>query len=140
MLAGGSALNCLLAVPSEYKDRDKRILAKWLGPDTAERDYDTAEQQYECKYMSRAKSGYGGSDVDLFITGLSKEEATEKLDKIIRHICKKLSRRDTETFADLLIVRTQYAVTIWASDPFPKFQVCNIRVSSGFIMSAVQCF
>ena len=87
--------------------------------------------------MSRAKRGYGGSDVDLFITGLSKEEATEKLDKIIRHICAKLSKTYTETFANLLIVRTQYAVTIWASDPFPKFQVCNTRVSSGFIRSVV---
>ena len=34
-------------------------------------------------------------------------------------------RASAERFgaANLLIVRTEYAVTIWACEPFPKFQV-----------------
>ena len=98
VLAGGSALNCLLAVPSEHKNEDAKQLAEWLGPDSIDADSHQATAVAHAddtffSYVShiiRAKSGYGSSDVDLFITGLSEEEATKKLDKIIRHICGKL--------------------------------------------------
>ena len=82
MLAGGLALSCLLAVPAEYEGEEER--KKWLGPDSW-----TAEAEGS---VVRARSGYGQSDVDMFIVGLSPEEATKKLEAVVRHICAKLKR------------------------------------------------
>ena len=83
MLAGGLALSCLLAVPAEFKggESDRRM---WLGPDSW-----TVEVEDN---VVRARSGYGESDVDLFIVGLSAEEATKKLEAVVRHVCAKLQR------------------------------------------------
>ena len=90
VLAGGSALNCLLAVPPEYEGEEER--KKWLGPDWSsenERGVGNAHGR-GVKTIERAKSGYGSSDVDLFIVGLSPEAATAKLNTLLRHICERL--------------------------------------------------
>ena len=94
VLAGGAALNCLLKVPPEHRE----ARGKWLGPD---RTVTTARWEPEAddpersahggdKKTIRAKSGYGSSDVDLFIVGLTPAAATEKLNTLVRHICGKL--------------------------------------------------
>ena len=92
VLAGGSALNCLLVTPPEYEGEEER--KKWLGPDwSSEGEGGVGGENARgraVQIVERAKSGYGSSDVDLFIVGLSPEEATKKLNYLVRHICGKL--------------------------------------------------
>jgi hypothetical protein len=79
--AGSSVVNCLLPVPDEYKD-NKRGLRKF----------------YHEKFSP-------ASDVDLFLYGLTEEEAIKKIQAI------ETSVRDA-LLTETTTVRTKHAVTI----------------------------
>lgn len=90
--AGSSVVNCLLPVPKEF-DTTKRKL----------REY------YHEKFCP-------ASDVDLFLYGLTHEEAIEKIKKIERAI------RDA-LLNEVTVVRTKYAITIASQYPVRHVQV-----------------
>ncbi|GAW12320.1 hypothetical protein ANO14919_016850 [Xylariales sp. No.14919] len=90
--AGSSVVNCLLPVPPEYK-KSKRAL----------REY------YHEKFCP-------ASDVDLFLYGLSEEQAIEKIKDIETRV------RDA-ILAEVTIVRTKNAITICSQYPTRHIQI-----------------
>lgn len=93
--AGSSVTNCLLPVPKEF-DTTKRKL----------REY------YHEKFCP-------ASDVDLFLYGLTHEEAIEKIKRIERAV------RDA-LLNEVTVVRTKYALTIASQHPVRHIQVSGL--------------
>lgn len=89
-----SVVNCLLPVPEPFK-QTKRTL----------REY------YHEKFCP-------ASDVDLFLYGLSLDQAIEKIKQIERAIKDALLNEVT-------VVRTKYAITIASQYPVCHIQVCD---------------
>lgn len=96
--AGSSVVNCLLPVPAKYNS-SKRLLREF----------------YHEKFSP-------ASDVDLFLYGLSEEEAIEKIKDIETRI------RDS-ILTETTTVRTKNAITICESDIVTSIQLC-IRADS----------
>lgn len=92
--AGSSVINCLLPIPEEYKVNKRKL------------------RQYFHEVFCPA------SDVDLFLYGLTEEEAIEKIKAIEEAV------RDT-LLKDLTVVRTKYAITIASHYPTRHVQVCH---------------
>ncbi|KAI0889471.1 ankyrin repeat protein [Annulohypoxylon maeteangense] len=90
--AGSSVVNCLLPVPDQYK-KSKRAL----------RNY------YHEKFCP-------ASDVDLFLYGLSEEQAVEKIKEIEARI------RDA-ILSEVTVVRTKNAITICSQYPTRHVQI-----------------
>lgn len=90
--AGSSVVNCLLPVPSDFKVSKRKL-----------REY------YHDKFCP-------ASDVDLFIYGLSHEQAIEKI-KHIEHAI-----RDA-ILDEVTVIRTKYAITIASQYPVRHVQV-----------------
>ena len=97
--AGSSVVNCLLPVPKEF-NKTKRSL----------REY------YHEKFCP-------ASDVDLFLYGLTHDQATEKIKQIERTI------RDA-LLNEVTVVRTKYAITIASQYPVRHVQVPSQSASS----------
>lgn len=94
--AGSSVVNCLLPVPKEFNTSKRKL-----------REY------YHEKF-------YPTSDIDLFIYGLTHDQAIEKIKQIERGI------RDT-LLNKVTIVHTKYTITIASQYP-----VRHVQVRSGF--------
>jgi hypothetical protein len=92
--AGSSIVNCLLPIPEEYKVNKRKL------------------RQYFHEVFCPA------SDVDLFLYGLTEEEAIEKIKAIEEAV------RDT-LLKDVTVVRTKYAITIASHYPTRHIQVCH---------------
>lgn len=90
--AGSSVVNCLLPVPKEFTTTKKKL-----------REY------YHEKFCP-------ASDVDLFLYGLTHEQAIEKIKQIERAI------RDA-LLNEVTVVRTKYAITIASQYPVRHIQV-----------------
>lgn len=90
--AGSSVVNCLLPVPKEFNTTKRKL-----------REY------YHEKFCP-------ASDVDLFLYGLTHEEAIEKIKQIERAI------RDA-LLNEVTVVRTKYAITIASQYPVRHVQV-----------------
>lgn len=90
--AGSSVVNTLLPVPKEFSMTKRKL-----------REY------YHEKFCP-------ASDVDLFLYGLTHEEAVEKIKKIERAI------RDS-ILSEVTVVRTKYAITIASQYPVRHVQV-----------------
>lgn len=92
--AGSSVVNCLLPVPEVFNVTKRKL-----------REY------YHEKFCP-------ASDVDLFLYGLTQEEALEKIKNIERSI------RDA-LLNEVTVVRTKYAITIASQYPVRHVQVCK---------------
>lgn len=90
--AGSSVVNCLLPVPKEFNTTKRKL-----------REY------YHEKFCP-------ASDVDLFLYGLTHDEAIDKIQKIEKAI------RDA-LLNEVTVVRTKYAVTIASQYPVRHVQV-----------------
>ncbi|KAF4971655.1 hypothetical protein FZEAL_9782 [Fusarium zealandicum] len=90
--AGSSVVNCLLPVPKEFKTTKRKL-----------REY------YHEKFCP-------ASDVDLFLYGLTHEQAIEKINKIEQAI------RDA-LLNEVTVVRTKYAITIASQYPVRHVQI-----------------
>ncbi|CAG9972479.1 unnamed protein product [Clonostachys byssicola] len=90
--AGSSVVNCLLPIPEEYKVNKRKL------------------RQYFHEVFCPA------SDVDLFLYGLTEEEAIEKIKTIEEAV------RDT-LLKDVTVVRTKYAITIASHYPTRHIQI-----------------
>ncbi|KAH9887785.1 ankyrin repeat protein [Xylariomycetidae sp. FL2044] len=90
--AGSAVVNCLLPVPPEYKKSKK-----------------TLRQYYHEKFCP-------ASDVDLFLFGLTEEQAIEKIQDIETRI------RDT-ILSEVTVVRTKNAITICSQYPTRHVQI-----------------
>jgi ankyrin repeat protein len=90
--AGSSVVGCLLPVPKEF-DASKRTLREF----------------YHEKFAP-------ASDVDLFLYGLTEEEAVEKIRDIETHV------RDS-LLTETTTVRTKHAVTICSQHPIRHIQI-----------------
>jgi hypothetical protein len=90
--AGSSVVNCLLPVPKEFNSTKRKL-----------REY------YHEKFCP-------ASDVDLFLYGLTHEQAIEKIKQIERSI------RDA-LLNEVTVVRTKYAITIASQYPVRHVQV-----------------
>lgn len=97
--AGSSVVNCLLPVPEAFNVNKRKL-----------REY------YHEKFCP-------ASDVDLFLYGLTHDEAVEKIKKIERAV------RDA-ILTEVTVVRTKYAITIASQYPVRHVQVR--RLPSGF--------
>ena len=91
--AGSSVVNCLLPVPPEFKTTKRKL-----------REY------YHEKFCP-------ASDVDLFLYGLTHDQAIEKIKQIEQAI------RDA-LLNEVTVVRTKYAITIASQYPVRHVQVC----------------
>ena len=91
--AGSSVINCLLPVPKEFNTNKRKL-----------REY------YHEKFCP-------ASDVDLFLYGLTHDQAIEKIKKIEQAIKDALLNEVT-------VVRTKYALTIASQYPVRHIQVC----------------
>jgi hypothetical protein len=91
--AGSSVVNCLLPVPPEFNTTKRKL-----------REY------YHEKFCP-------ASDVDLFLYGMTHDEAVEKIKEIERAI------RDA-ILTEVTVVRTKYAITIASQYPTRHIQVC----------------
>jgi len=100
--AGSSVINCLLPVPPEFNTTKRKL-----------REY------YHEKFCP-------ASDVDLFLYGLTHEEAIEKIKEIERSI------RDA-ILAEVTVVRTKYAITIASQYPTRHIQVTRFPWSVVFL-------
>lgn len=92
VVSGSAVVNCLLPVPKEY-DVSKRTLREF----------------YHEKFAP-------ASDVDLFLYGLTEEEAVEKIKDIETHV------RDS-LLTETTTVRTKNAVTICSQHPIRHIQI-----------------
>lgn len=90
--AGSSVVNCLLPVPAEFNVNKRKL-----------REY------YHQKFCP-------ASDVDLFLYGLTHEQAIEKIKSIEQSI------RDS-ILSEVTVVRTKYAITIASQYPVRHVQV-----------------
>ncbi|CEI64211.1 hypothetical protein FVEN_g9050 [Fusarium venenatum] len=90
--AGSSVVNCLLPVPKEFNTTKRKL-----------REY------YHEKFCP-------ASDVDLFLYGLTHEQAIEKIKKIERAVKDALLNEVT-------VVRTKYAITIASQYPVRHIQI-----------------
>jgi hypothetical protein len=90
--AGSSVVNTLLPVPKEYNTTKRKL-----------REY------YHEKFCP-------ASDVDLFLYGLTHDEAIEKMKKIERAVKDAL-------LSEVTVVRTKYAITIASQYPVRHIQV-----------------
>ncbi|KAK0624036.1 hypothetical protein B0T14DRAFT_428976 [Immersiella caudata] len=90
--AGSSVVNCILPVPDEFNTTKRKL-----------REY------YHEKFCP-------ASDVDLFLYGLTHEEAIEKIKEIERAV------RDA-ILTEVTVVRTKYAITIASQYPTRHIQV-----------------
>lgn len=90
--AGSSVINCLLPVPAKFNTTKRKL-----------REY------YHEKFCP-------ASDVDLFLYGLTHEEAIEKIKRIERAV------RDA-LLNEVTVVRTKYAITIASQYPVRHIQV-----------------
>lgn len=90
--AGSSVVNCLLPVPEDFKSSKRKL-----------REY------YHEKFCP-------ASDVDLFLYGLTHDQAIEKIKQIERAI------RDA-LLNEVTVVRTKYAITIASQYPVRHIQV-----------------
>lgn len=91
--AGSSVVNCLLPVPDEFNVNKRKL-----------REY------YHEKFCP-------ASDVDLFLYGLTHDQAIEKMKQIEKAV------RDS-VLQEVTVVRTKYAVTIASQYPVRHIQVC----------------
>lgn len=98
--AGSSVVNCLLPVPKEFNTTKRKL-----------REY------YHEKFCP-------ASDVDLFLYGLTQEEAIEKIKQIERAI------RDA-LLNEVTVVRTKYAITIASQYPVRHVQVSPYHTQNG---------
>lgn len=96
--AGSSVVNCLLPVPKEFNTTKRKL-----------REY------YHEKFCP-------ASDVDLFLYGLTHEQAIEKIKEIEQAI------RDA-ILHEVTVVRTKYAITIASRYPVRHVQVCTPETS-----------
>jgi hypothetical protein len=92
--AGSSVVNCLLPVPKEFNTTKRKL-----------REY------YHEKFCP-------ASDVDLFLYGLTHDEAIEKIKQIEKSI------RDA-LLNEVTVVRTKYAITIASQYPVRHIQVLS---------------
>lgn len=92
--AGSSVVNCLLPVPKEFNTSKRKL-----------REY------YHEKFCP-------ASDVDLFLYGLTHDEAIEKIKQIERAVKDALLNEVT-------VVRTKYAITIASQYPVRHIQVSS---------------
>ncbi|KAL2759135.1 hypothetical protein ACRALDRAFT_2058287 [Sodiomyces alcalophilus JCM 7366] len=90
--AGSSVVNCLLPVPPEFKASKRKL-----------REY------YHEKFCP-------ASDVDLFLYGLTHDEAVEKIKRIEQAV------RDA-ILSEVTVVRTKYAITIASQYPIRHVQI-----------------
>lgn len=90
--AGSSVVNCLLPVPKEFKVSKRKL-----------REY------YHEKFCP-------ASDVDLFLYGLTHDQAIEKIKQIERAVKDAL-------LSEVTVVRTKYAITIASQYPVRHIQV-----------------
>jgi hypothetical protein len=90
--AGSSVVNCLLPVPDEFNVNKRKL-----------------RQYYHEKFCP-------ASDVDLFLYGLTHEQAIEKIKSIEQAI------RDS-ILSEVTVVRTKYAITIASQYPVRHVQV-----------------
>lgn len=60
--------------------------------------------------------GYGSTDIDLFIYGLSKEEATNKIHTILQLITKNMERQSH-------VLLSQHAITLITTAPYRHVQI-----------------
>lgn len=104
--AGSSVVNCLLPVPDEFNVNKRKL-----------REY------YHEKFCP-------ASDVDLFLYGLTHEQAIEKMKQIEQAV------RDS-VLHEVTVVRTKYAVTIASQYPVRHIQVC---ISFRFLRHKSSCF
>ncbi|KAM0330029.1 hypothetical protein ACHAQA_004199 [Verticillium albo-atrum] len=103
--AGSSVVNCLLPVPAEFNVNKRKL-----------REY------YHEKFCP-------ASDVDLFLYGLTHEEAIEKIKQIEQAI------RDA-ILTEITVVRTKYAITIASQYPTRHVQiVLRVYKSIGEILT-----
>ena len=98
--AGSSVVNCLVPVPAEFNTTKRKL-----------REY------YHEKFCP-------ASDVDLFLYGLTHEEAIDKIMEIERAI------RDA-ILTEVTVVRTKYAITITSQYPTRHVQVCHMSFTLG---------
>jgi hypothetical protein len=94
--AGSSVVNCLLPVPPEFNTTKRKL-----------REY------YHEKFCP-------ASDVDLFLYGLTHDEAIEKIKQIEQAI------RDA-ILTEVTVVRTKYAITIASQYPTRHIQVSSVH-------------
>lgn len=99
--AGSSVVNTVLPVPSEFNTNKRKL-----------REY------YHEKFCP-------ASDVDLFLYGLTHEEAIEKIKQIEQSI------RDS-ILSEVTVVRTKYAITIASQYPVRHVQVITTSLQSQF--------
>lgn len=102
--AGSSVVNCLLPVPPEFNTTKRKL-----------REY------YHEKFCP-------ASDIDLFLYGLTHEEAIEKIKEIERAI------RDA-ILTEVTVVRTKYAITIASQYPTRHVQVCYERADGALAVA-----
>lgn len=156
ILAGGSVLAALLPVPEYYRsppvnsEKYAHRMTMWFRAVMDPEDHNGYHQPR--RKRQQAHSGFGASDLDLFIYGLSPSEATEKLKSIRASISRALSDKKTNPYCsqdrydlkfmvnaiDVLTVRTKHAVTMVSSAVHPHAQVilrvytCPAEVLMGF--------
>lgn len=102
--AGSSVVNCLLPVPKEFNVSKRKL-----------REY------YHEKFCP-------ASDVDLFLYGLTHDQAIEKIKQIERAVKDALLNEVT-------VVRTKYAITIASQYPVRHIQVCICFIQTSFAPS-----
>ncbi len=103
--AGSSVVNCLLPVPAEFNTTKRKL-----------REY------YHEKFCP-------ASDVDLFLYGLTHDQAVEKIKEIERAV------RDA-ILTEVTVVRTKYAITIASQYPTRHIQiVLRVYKSVGEILT-----
>mmetsp|Transcript_70339 Transcript_70339/g.103055 ORF Transcript_70339/g.103055 Transcript_70339/m.103055 type:complete len:868 (+) Transcript_70339:331-2934(+) len=133
LLAGGAVLSALKPLPESYAEltrgSEKYIdkMTSWFRREVR-RNTDTRA------VLKEGYNGFGGGDIDLFIWGLGKEEATQKLREIIEQICKAAGNNCNPYFHqatsavgygndEVLAIRTEHAVTLVTSSIHPHIQV-----------------
>lgn len=111
--AGSSVVNCLLPVPKEFNTTKRKL-----------REY------YHEKFCP-------ASDVDLFLYGLTHEQAIEKIKQIEKAV------RDA-LLNEVTVVRTKYAITIASQYPVRHIQVClclcSLEVKDQSLILVVRSF
>jgi hypothetical protein len=106
--AGSSVVNCLLPVPKDFKVSKRKL-----------REY------YHEKFCP-------ASDVDLFLYGLTHDQAIEKIQQIERAVKDALLNEVT-------VVRTKYAITIASQYPVRHIQVRLLLILVTIVLPFFQC-
>lgn len=128
LVAGGAVLASLLPVPSNFMHlqpsyyREEWIDFDFRSSDGREQRNATEPRRSLEQFMQRTR--WPHADIDLFIYGLSAEEANRKVQSIMKLLRKSALLPPAGTVRDdVVFVKTDYTVTVVTASPRRKVQI-----------------